>query len=243
MNVLICDDDQYVRKMLKKILSQNKLVNQLHTAGDGLEAVKMIGNHSIDLALLDIDMPHLDGLEAAKLMKQTAPNMELIFITGYMEYAMDSFCVHPYDYILKPVDIERLEEVIKEIHDMFEKRKLKKKNEIKKYRVQKGAEIALIPFEDILYFEKSEREVLIHTSDEIYSVTKNLVKVENELPDDDVFVRTHKSFIVNMNNVKKIEVVGNRSFQITFDKSDKEAILSRHKYDEVVKYLDNSLIS
>lgn len=237
MNVLICDDDKYVRKMLEKILSQNKSVDQLYTASDGLEAVKVIGNNPVDVALLDIDMPHLDGLEAAKIMKKTASNMEFVFITGYMEYAIDSFCVHPYDYILKPIDIERLEEVIHELNDKVKNNLPVDKKEIKKFRVQKGSHIAMVPLEDILYFEKSNREVLLNTRDETFHISKTLVDVEKDLPTNHVFVRTHKSFIVNMNKVKKINVVGNRSFQITFLHSNKEAVLSRHKYDEVVKYL------
>ncbi|MCG8483201.1 MAG: LytTR family DNA-binding domain-containing protein [Clostridia bacterium] len=237
MNVLICDDDKYVRKMLEKILSQNKYVNKIYMASDGLDAVKVIGNNPVDLALLDIDMPNLDGLEAAKIMKKTAPNMEFVFITGYMEYAIDSFCVHPYDYILKPIDVERLEEVIKELYDKVNNNVHVEKKQMKKYRVQKGSHIALIPLEDILYFEKSNREVLLNTRDEAYHISKTLLEVENDLPDNDMFVRTHKSFIVNMDKIKKINVVGNRSFQITFLHSNKEAVLSRHKYDEVIKHL------
>ncbi|NLK71798.1 MAG: response regulator transcription factor [Clostridiales bacterium] len=235
MYVLVCDDDNYVRKMLEKVISDNADVSKLFMASDGLEAIKIAGSNRIDVALLDIDMPNLDGLEAAKVLKKTAPHMEFVFITGYMEYAIDSFCVHPYDYILKPIDIERLNSVL---HELAIKKKEQEfdPDEIKKFSVRKGQEIALIPLDEILYFERSNREVLLHTREEVFRVNKTLTEIENELSSN-IFLRTHKSFIVNKNKVKRINLVGNKSFQIQFFYSGKEAILSRHKYDEVVKFL------
>ncbi len=236
MNVLICDDDNYVRKMLEKVVSENVNVSKVFMAGDGLDAVRVAGSNHIDVALLDIDMPNLDGLESAKIIKKAAPNTEFIFITGYMEYAIDSFCVHPYDYILKPIDIDRLNEVLDEIGEIRKTQKEKEAKEVKKFSVKKGQEMVLIPLDEILFFERANREVLLNTRDEAYRVNKSLMDIENDLPSN-IFLRTHKSFIVNKNKIKKINVVGNKSFQIQFFYSDKDAVLNRHKYDDVIKYL------
>lgn len=236
MNVLICDDDNYVRKMLEKVVSENENVSKIFMASDGLEAVKVAGDNHIDLALLDIDMPNLDGIETAKILKKAAPDVEFVFITGYMEYAIDSFRVHPYDYILKPIDIDRLNEVLSEIGKNLRKTKEKETKEIKKFSVKKGQEMVLIPLDEILFFERANREVLLNTRDEAYRVNKTLMEIEKDLPSN-IFLRTHKSFIVNKNKIKKINVVGNKSFQIQFFYSNKDAVLSRHKYDDVIKYL------
>ncbi len=236
MNVLICDDDNYVRKMLEKVVSENANVNKVFMAGDGLDAVRVAGSNHIDVALLDIDMPNLDGLESAKIIKKAASNIEFIFITGYMEYAIDSFCVHPYDYILKPIDIDRLNEVLDEIGENRKTQKEKESKEVKKFSVKKGQEMVLIPLDEILFFERANREVWLNTRDEAFKVNKSLMDIENDLPGN-IFLRTHKSFIVNKNKIKKINVVGNKSFQIQFFYSDKDAVLSRHKYDDVIKHL------
>ncbi len=236
MNVLICDDDHYVRKMLEKVVSENAKVTKIFMAGDGLDAVKVAGDNHIDVALLDIDMPNLDGIETAKILKKAAANIEFVFITGYMEYALDSFCVHPYDYILKPIDIDRLNEVLSEISKNLEINKEKKTKEVEKFSVKKGQEMILIPLDEILFFERANREIMLNTTDETYRVNKTLMEIENDLPSN-IFLRTHKSFIVNKNKIKKINVVGNKSFQIQFFYSNKDAVLSRHKYDDVIKYL------
>lgn len=236
MQVLICDDDHYVRKMLEKVVSENTDTGKIFVAGDGLEAVKIAGGNHLDVALLDIDMPNLDGLETAKILKKTAPDIELVFITGYMEYAIDSFSVHPYDYILKPIDTDRLEEVLGELAERIKGKQESEVKEIKKFSVKKGQEIHLVPLDEILFFERVNREVLLNTRDEAFRVNKTLIEIQNELPNN-VFLRTHKSFIVNKNKIKKINVVGNKSYQIQFFYSGKDAVLSRHKYEDVIKYL------
>lgn len=238
MNVLICDDDIYVRKMLEKIFSENTDINKTFMASDGLDAVKIVGDNPVDIALLDIDMPNLDGIETAKILKKTVPDIEFVFITGYMEYAIDSFCVHPYDYILKPIDIDRLNDVLKELKTKRNK-KLQveiNENDKRKMSVKKGHQIMLIPLDEILFFERSDRQLFLNTQDETFRINKTLTEIENELPSN-TFLRTHKSFVVNKNKIKKINIVGNRSYQIVFYDTDKEAILSRHKYEEIMKYL------
>lgn len=69
-------------------------------------------------------MPKLDGIEAAKIISKATPKTYFVFITGHMEYAIDSFCVHPYDYLLKPIDIESFEKTLEELVDLIQKRYL-----------------------------------------------------------------------------------------------------------------------
>lgn len=114
-NVLICDDHKYTRKMLEKVVSDNPFSSNIFIAEDGVEAVEVAKENNIDIALLDIDMPNLNGIDAAKSINKMSPNAGFIFITAHMEYAVDSFSVHPYNYLLKPVDVEALKETLEEL--------------------------------------------------------------------------------------------------------------------------------
>lgn len=229
MNVLICDDDKYVRKMLEKITSENALVNKILVAEDGLEAVKIAGNEKIDIALLDIDMPNLDGLETAKIINKTFPKVKLVFITAYMEYAVDSFCVHPYDYLLKPIDISKFKDTLNDLISI--QKKECNDNNIDTIVVKNKRELFIVPIKDILYFEKVGRDVLVHTCKEEYTLDKTLSELENRLNSN--FLRVHKSFIVNVKKIKKIKDMGNRSYQIEFIKTNKVAFVSRYKFEEL----------
>lgn len=229
MNILICDDDKYVRKMLEKITAENTLVSKIFIAEDGLEAVKIAGNKKIDIALLDIDMPNLDGIETAKIINKIFPKVKFIFITAYMEYAVDSFSVHPYDYILKPVDILKFKNTLNDLITMQIKER--NDNSIDKIVIKNKREILVVSLKDILYFEKVDRDVLAHTNKEVYTLNKTLAELENS--SHPIFCRAHQSFIVNIEKIKKIKDMGNRSYQIEFLDSKKVAFVSRYKFEEL----------
>lgn len=238
MNILICDDDQYVRKMLEKIISKNKNICNIFTADDGLEAIKIVQKQTINIALLDIDMPSLNGIEAAKIISQLSQCTRFVFITAHVEYAIDSFYVHPYDYLLKPIDTKKLERTLNELIELNRKNLLDKKkikDKVEKIAIKEGLEISFVNIDKILYFEKVDRKVLLHTPNQVYTLNKNLVELENILNNN--FIRTHRSYIVNKDKIKKIKLVGDRAYQVMFIGSKKEAALSRNKYSEVLQTL------
>ncbi|QXM06235.1 LytR/AlgR family response regulator transcription factor [Crassaminicella indica] len=231
MNILICDDDLYTRKMLEKIVSQNPFVDTVFLAKDGVEAINMIKNESIDIALMDIDMPNLDGIDAAKMMSNLSSKTRFIFITAYMEHAIESFSVHPYDYLLKPIDISKfkytLNNLIIIVMEDF------KENGIRKITIKDKSKISVVPLKEILYFEKVDRDVLVHTQKEEYTLSKTLTELEDKL--NSSFCRVHQSFIVNIEKIKTITNMGNRSYQIEFTGSEKTALMSRYKFEKLKK--------
>ena len=103
------------------MLGKNKNINKIFKAADGLEAVKIVKDRNIDIVLLGIDMPNLDGIEAAKIISKGSPKTQFIFITAHMEYAIDSFCVHPYGYFLDPIDIEEFEGTLDKLVTLMQK--------------------------------------------------------------------------------------------------------------------------
>jgi len=240
MNILICDDDKYTRKMLEKLVSKNPFINKVFLSDDGLEAVNTAKKEDIDIALMDIDMPNLDGIEAAKIINNMTEDTRFIFITGYMDYAIDSFCVHPYDYILKPVDIEHLKTVLDKLIaiKLKELKSSKKENKNSTFAIKHGQKIIVVKKNDILFFEKDNRDILVHTANECFTLSNtSLSKIEKNLDND--FFRSHRAFIVNKTRIKEIDSVGNLSYNIKFVKSKKTAILSKNKYEHIKEHLLN----
>ncbi|MDR5658803.1 response regulator [Serpentinicella sp. ANB-PHB4] len=94
-NILICDDHKLTREMLKKVASQNPFASKIFTAKDGVQAVEVAKQERLNIAFLDIDMPNLNGIDAAKLISKVSSVTRFVFVTAHMEYAIDSFSVHP----------------------------------------------------------------------------------------------------------------------------------------------------
>ncbi|MDF9409894.1 MAG: Transcriptional regulatory protein YpdB [Pelotomaculum sp. PtaB.Bin104] len=152
-----------------------------------------------------------------------------VFITGYSQYAIDSFAVHPYDYILKPVKKAKINEIISNLT-----KEIKKRNDIgsspPKIRIKAKNEIFMIAPDDILFIEKQEKINLIHTENNVYKIHQTLSKLAEKLGGN--FLRVHRSFIANMDKISRIREVGNRSYEIEFDGYDKVALMSRYKFEE-----------
>ena len=113
--ILLLEDEDYTRKFLKKLIEQSELVEWVFDAASGREALDLFALHKPDIAIMDIELgadQELNGIEVARQIYSLAPQTYFVFLTGYSRYAIDSFCVHPYDYILKPVKQNRVREVI-----------------------------------------------------------------------------------------------------------------------------------
>lgn len=235
--VLILEDEHYTRKFIKQLVCENPLVLEVYDTSKTNEAIKFAQIHQPDIVLLDIELDEnekINGLEAAKIISKISPNTEFVFITGYSKYALDSFSVHPFDYILKPIKIEKITETI----NLLVKKTKSKRNKSKildKIVINNSGEIFIIPKNEILFIEVRNKETLIHTPNETYVTQKTLLEYQNQLGEN--FIRVHNSFLVNKNKIRKIKQIGDRTYSISFSKTNKEAIASRNKF----KYLKNDL--
>ncbi|SCY37157.1 LytR/AlgR family response regulator transcription factor [Alkaliphilus peptidifermentans] len=231
INILICDDNEYIRKMLEEIALRNHLISKVFVARDGLEAVKAAEDNKIDIALLDISMPKLNGIDTAKLICKIHLEIHIIFITGHMEYAIESYTVHPYHYLLKPLDIEAFRETLNEL--AMKILNTRKQPKLDMLKVNDNGNTLMLPLEDILFFEKIGKATVAHTNEEGYVVDKTLIQLENRLSDN--FIRTHQSFIVNTKKISKIKDIGNRSYNIELKGTKKIACMSRIKFEKLKK--------
>ena len=185
----------------------------------------------------------LDGFEAIQTALMFHPELKFVFITGYDEFAAEAFNISAADYIVKPVEQKRLYlavEKVKRLIEIDEVLSYKDEEEetrfehIGKLIVRFDRSIYFIPYEDIFFIEKVERKSVIHTKDKIFETYENLSMLEERLPN--VFIQTHRSYLVNFQHVSNIRHSG-ETYLIFFYGYDKPAYISRNRMSFVQKFI------
>ena len=236
LGVVICDDYKESRYILRRYIEKLniKQVKVVAEAQDGNQLIDICRSTLPDIILLDIDMPGMGGIEAAKKIVKFLPNVSLIFITAYKSFAIEAFEVYPVDYILKPISIERLGKSINRIVKKKSKDSLKSESRVITFLSNREA--YNINQESILFIERVDRKTLIHTLQGALETCESLNSVYEKL-DSKIFERVHRSYIINKVSNFKIQKDVGRTRQIAFKGYDKFAYISRKNF----KYFTESL--
>lgn len=231
MNILILEDEKYQRENIKKvIISMGKKLN-IYEASNGRQALEKAKAKEIDLFILDIELPDITGIKVAEKIRKIDRYelTHIIFITTHVYLQLDAFKkIHCYDFLEKPYknselieNIERLYRGTLKLND-YKKDKLKQSVcfEMKDYFLK-------IYLEDIFFIESQLRHIIVHTINKEYlikniSIKKVLEKIRNKN-----FLQTHRSYIVNMNNIKEIIKEGNHAWEIRFKNYEFSAYVGR----------------
>ena len=205
LNFVLCDDNipslKRLTKMLESIFIKNNIEADIGLcASTPYEALTYIENNNVDVLFLDINLnSNLSGCDLADLVRKNNKNIYIIFLTGHLEYALLAYKYKTFDYLAKPIIDERLEEtVLRLIEDMSIS-----SNQFIKINKSK----ILINVNDINFIKKDGMKMVFCTSKGNYETYSSFSKFENCLPDN--FVRCHKSYIVNINNIKNYNVKEN----------------------------------
>lgn len=232
LKILILEDEDYTLRFLKKLISQHPLVNQVLASSSGNEAIKLAGEHLPDIAFLDIELSPeegFNGIDVAQTIQKVSPKTKFVFLTGYSSYAVESFSVHPYDYILKPIKQDRVINTLSVLAGETESDSISKPSS-EQMIIKNGTGVIFINYTDIFFIEKQGKKAFIHSSNGIWETTCSLNELEDIL--NIQFLRVHKSFIVNMNKISRVIDTGSQSFEIYFNDYNKTALMSRNKFRE-----------
>jgi len=227
--VLILEDEKYTLRFLCQLVAEHPLVKKVIPVSISIDAVQKSKEEQPIIAFLDIELEledPMNGVETACLIKSVSPETKIIFVTGYAQYVMESFSVHPYDYVMKPIMKDKLFKIITEILTQSRTRSLT----VKKLRFRNKGNIIFLDPDQILFIEKRGKGVYVHCKEEVYAVQDGLNELEFVLPEQ--FIRSHKSYFINLNNISLINSTGNRSYAVYFENYDQTAWVSRNKYDK-----------
>jgi two-component system LytT family response regulator len=219
IRAIIIDDEPLARSIVKEYLQSFPEIELLQECSDGFEGIKAIMQYQPDLLFLDIQMPKINGFEMLELVENPPA---VIFTTAFDEYAIKAFENHAVDYLLKPFSKDRFE---KAIHKWMEhrgsaqandKRELLESASLQPQQSQRivvktGNKIKIIPADDIQYLEAADDYVKIHTKDGAFLKNKTMAHFEQVL-DPQQFVRTHRSYIVNVQLVTRLDPYEKESY-------------------------------
>lgn len=240
VKVVMADDEPGVMLLLCSILCKLEGALVVGTAKNAKNTIALIREHNPDLAFLDIELPDMKGIELAKKLREIKPDIEIIFITAHQEYSLDAFKLYASDYILKPIDEERVKLTFRRIYKTLE---ASKKNNTPSYSetyrisINLGNERVFIKLDEIFYIEKSGRYTLISCTNGKFKTRQTLQELEQNLGKK--FFRSHKSFIINTDRIEKIVSFPNSSYyEVKFSNCTDKALLSRDRVHELMKYSD-----
>ena len=237
LNAIIIDDEINARENLRFLLNEFcKNVTIVSESKNVDEAVIQIKEHQPQLIFLDIEMPQKNGFQLLEAFDTI--NFQIIFVTAYDQYAIKAFEFAALDYLLKPIDIERLKKAVKKASTIaiknltFDKLELLKSNrkKVKKIAIPYKSDYVILDLTNILCIEADRMYSIIHTKDDKkYMASKKLSYYEDLLCKETDFIRTHRSWIVNTNEIefyskkdKNIQLKNN--FKVSVSKSYKETL-------------------
>jgi two-component system, LytTR family, response regulator len=244
LKTLIIDDEKPARDLLRNYLSDYAFIEIAGEYDNGLDALKAVSELDPHLLLLDIQMPVLDGFEMLELLDKRP---FIIFTTAYNQYAIKAFELNAADYLLKPFSRERLTEALSKVRERSMLRKgddliprliehFDKTREIlQRLVVKTGNKINLIYTDKVNYLEAQDDYVMIHTDTGKFLKQSTIKYFEDHL-DEQLFVRVHRSFIVNISVIDRIELYGRESY-ILILKSGQKISVSKSGYTRLKKLL------
>jgi len=245
IKVVLIDDEPLARSIVKEYLNAYENIMVVQECNDGFEGVKAVMQHQPDLLFLDIQMPKINGFEMLELLD---PAPSVIFTTAFDEYAIKAFEAHAVDYLLKPFSKERFDKALQKWMQQKEQTKNETQqhtqnlvNEVRspedsqRVVVKNGSNIKIIPSQDITYIEAYDDYVKIFTKD-TYHLKKKTMSHFEEVLDKKDFLRVHRSFILNLQQITKIESLEKGS-HIALLKSGNKIPLSRMGYAKLKEVL------
>jgi two-component system, LytTR family, response regulator len=241
LRTLIVDDESLARRGLKLRLQKFPRIDIVAECQNGREALAAVAEHQADLLFLDIQMPGMDGFEVVRRLQDDAMPM-VVFVTAFDHYALEAFEVHAVDYVLKPVDEDRLEMTVARVLDRFaerhsegEKQRLielvaeitgEAAGQIERLAaegtanrsqqrlvIKDGSAIHRVPWDDIEWIDAAGDYMCIHAGGATHVTRATMKELEAQL-DPRRFARIHRSTLVNIDRVETVLPLDNGKYQI-----------------------------
>ena len=194
---IVVDDEPLAVSLLGSYVEKIPFFELVFSTENPIEALEYIRKNEADLIFLDIQMPELSGIN---FMKIVGDKMKYILTTAYAEYALEGYEHNVIDYLLKPISFDRFQKSALKAQERFPN----ETSQNSYFFIKSSGQQHKINFDEILYIESIKDYVSIKTDNQEYIVLDTLKSLENQLPEN--FARVHKSFILNLDKIEKIDV-------------------------------------
>jgi two-component system LytT family response regulator len=249
IRALMVDDEDLARQVIREMLKPHPEIEIIGECANGFEAVRMVSELKPDLIFLDIQMPKLDGFEVLELI---GTDVCVIFITAYDEHALRAFEVHAVDYLLKPFRAERFEAALERARQRIGKKSSLPKTSLgpaelkaatrgpgqyaERIVVKDGTRVQIIPVSKLDYVEAQDDYIAVASHGKKHLKQQTISSIEASL-DPKNFIRIHRSYLVNLERVTRLEPYGKDSHVVILNDGTRLPV-SRAGYGRLKVFLD-----
>ncbi len=233
LKALIVEDEPPARMELRFLLEPYK--EELEVIGEAQsarEALALIQAINYDVVFLDVEMPGVNGLELARRVRNQRPQTRIVFVSAYENYAIDAFAIEVVDYLLKPVSPERIAETMRRLVSTPNSAESRSDAPMDWVPCEQHGHTVPVSVQDVVYIVAERETIFVCTNHDRYPTKFTLQELQERLPEQ--FLRTHRSFIANMHQVREIMPYFNGTYLLKMkDKAQSEVVVSRSNVKRV----------
>ena len=245
IKVCIIEDEPEIRKLLRMIIEKQEGFQVVSESENFASAVSDFTRYRPDVAFVDIDLNGDSGLECAKVLTELNPKLKVIFATAHAEYMANAFEIYAFDYLVKPFNVERVVKTLTRIKGEAKELSVNASPEAEetvalpeqysdKLMIKGKEQVLFVDTKEIVFVERAENATRIVTKEEEYKVQVSLGGIEEKLNPHE-FMRCHKSYIINLSMISKLEPYGRWTYVVKFKGLKETALMTAQKYEELKK--------
>lgn len=238
IKVCIIEDEPEIRKLLRRIVEKQEGFTVVSENGDFASAISDFTKYRPDVAFVDIDLRGESGLECARVLTELKPKLKVIFATAHSEYMANAFEIYAFDYLVKPFNVQRVVKTLSRIkNETVEEQTVtivQSEKQSDKLMIKGKEQIVFVDKKDIIFIERSDNATNIVTGEETYKTAVSLGAIEEKLNSSE-FMRCHKSYIINLSRISKIEPYGRWTYIVKFKGTSETALMTAKNYEEIKK--------
>ncbi len=234
LKAMIVDDEAPARSELRFLLDEVGKTEVVAEAASVREAIEKMKEYPCDVLFLDINMPEATGMQFADAIQHLKYPPAVVFVTAYSDYALDAFAVKAVDYLVKPVETERLRHAIDKVYEHVMLHAKAQKSE--RIPVEKAGKKILISIDQIIFVMARDDYAYLQTDSDRYFSTVSLAQLEKRL-EGHGFFRVHRGYLVNLDKVQEVETVSGGTLLLTMANSTEKIPVSRRRVSALKKAL------
>lgn len=242
IKAILIEDEPEIRKILAKIIEKQEGFEVVAQCGSFAEAVTAFTRCKADVAFVDIDLGGESGLECAKILMELNPKVKIVFATAHSEYMANAFEIYAFDYLVKPFNMERMLRTLKKLREALSAEEsfaeshsdtVSQPDRFKDKLLIKGRDqLLFVDKKDIIMVERLDGVTRIVTKDQVYQSSASLSDMESKLNPTE-FLRCHKSYIINLSCISRIEPYGRWTFSVSLKGCDDTALMTAQNYESL----------
>lgn len=239
IGVMLVEDEAGIRLLLRKIIEKHKEFQVVAECGELAESVIQFRRQNPEVVFLDIAIRGQNGVECARIFTDMNPKVKIIFATAHAEYMPEAFELYAFDYLVKPFSVERVDKTLERIVSLEEKpspdkeeKVLKSPSRYNKLLVKGKESMSFVDIPEIVLIQRENNTTVIYTEKDSFVTSASMSELEKKL-DPEQFLRSHKSYIINLSRIRKIEPYGRWTYLVRFQGREEDALLTAEKYEEV----------